>query len=229
MNKKIKNKIQNWGSHLKNIHGSPFRKAWISAWLDDEKNKGKHYKDAVKAYIDYKTKIAKRWAEPVELLLENKEPCDEYGDYSNLLKASKDNVAAVAKALTTTMNDDISYTGLENKEWTPKTTKGWMKETDKYYKKLQKPSGKTRKWIEKLQTLCADFQNIESEAGIVPGLAKIIEHCTYDDGDPTSEDYLPLYMYPDVHLLYTRIANILKKYSNFVTEEINNGHKNQKK
>lgn len=229
MDTKTKNKRQNRGSHLKNIRGSAFRKKFISKWLDDPENEDKHYKDAVKAYIEYKTDIAQQWARPVEILLANCEPCGSFQNYTDLLEVSKKNVGYVKKALTATANETIAYTVLMNDKWEMLYTTGWMSETDKYIDELTRPSGKTGKWITKLKTLCVDFQNIKSENEIVPGLQKIIDHCTYSAGDPEKNDKLPLYMYRVVHILYTEIAMILKEYSKFVTEEITNNHENQAK
>jgi len=227
MNTKPKSKRQNWGSHLKNIQGSAFRRAWISQWLDDPDHEGKHYKDAVKAYIEHKTNIAIRWAEPVEILLNAAEPCVGYDSYQNLLKASKDNVDTVRKALTATDTEEINYEAENGEKWEPATTSGWMKEEEKYFKELTNPSGKTGKWINALAKLCEDFKNLTSEEEIVPELKKIIKHCTYTAGDPEKNDKLPLYMYPQVQTKYAQIAERLTKYSNFVNEEITNGHENK--
>lgn len=230
MNTKTKNKRQNRGSHLKNIRGSAFRKKFISEWLDDPTNKGYHYEDAVQAYIKYKANIARQWANPVEELLRSNEPWCNFYKYDDLVTNSRDNVRTVEKALTASTNDNITYTRLnENKIWVSTTEKGWMNARDKYIEELTRPSGQTGKWIKKLKTLCENFQKIKSENDIVPGLKKIIQHCTYKAGDPEDNDKLPLYMYRDVHILYTNIALRLKDYQEFVTEEINNGHKNQNK
>ena len=229
MNTKTKNKRQNRGSHLKNIRGSAFRKKFISEWLDDPKNKGYHYEDAVQAYIEYKTKIARLWAQPVTELLSNNEPWFNYYNYDDLVKNSRENVSTVEKTLTAQTTDDIPYTtAFEDKFWIDTTTKGWMDARDKYINELTKPSGQTGKWIKKLKTLCEDFQKIQSENDIVPGLKKIIDHCTYSPGDPDDNDKLPLYMYREVHILYADIALRLKEYSEFVTEEMekNYPHRN---
>ena len=222
-----KNKRQNRGSHLKNIRGSAFRKAWISEWLDQSANTGKHYNDAVNAYIEYKTAIANRWASSVSLLLNNDEPCEAYTSYTSLLIASKENVHTVAKALDTTENTVIQYTEFVSGNWQTNTTTGWMKEEEKYLKELTKPSGKTGKWIKKLKTLCEDFKKIKYESQIVPGLERIVKHCTYTPGDPEKNDNLPLYKYRNVNILYAEIARRLTAYSKFVTDEINNGHNKQ--
>ena len=227
MDTETKNKRQNRGSHLKNIRGSAFRKAWISEWLDDPQNKGKHYKDAVKAYIEYKTEIAERWAKSVKLLLDSLKPCAGFKSYTDLLKVSKENVSCVQKALTATVDTDIKYTGYTGGKCQSQVTSGWIKKEDKYIEELTRPSGQTGKWITKLKTLCEDFQNIKSEDEIVPGLERIIKHCTYTAGDPDKEDNLPLYKYRNVHVMYTHIAYRLKEYSKFVTDEINNGHNKQ--
>ena len=126
----IKNKRQNWGSHLKNIHGSPFRRKWISEWLNE--NKGKNYKDAVQAYIKYKTEIAKRWASPVALLLRNLQPCERFCQYLDLINVSKGNVDSVRKALTATENELVEYWKLTRNSFGTEVTSGWIKEEDKY-------------------------------------------------------------------------------------------------
>lgn len=165
----------------------------------------------------------------MRLLLINEEPCVSYTTYSTLLDASKANVNTIAKALSATEDTTINYSELVSGKWINTTANGWVKKEDKYLSELTKPSGKTGKWIHKLKTLCEDFQKIKSENQIVPGLRRIIKHCTYTAGAEYLDDKLPLYMYPDVHILYTEIALRLRDYSKFVEDEMKNGHPHQGK
>ena len=221
MDTEIKNRRQNRGSYLKNIRGSEFRRKWISDWLDGPENEDKHYKDAVETYIKYKSEIAELWTRPVKRLLDQYQPSPAFENYKNLLKASKINVAAVKKALTATINNEVDPArGNPDTLYCLPSQKGWLRPDDKYICEMTKPSGKTGKWIRKLKGLCDDFSNIKSEKKIVPGLQKIIDHCTYTAGDPAINDLLPLYRYGCVHLVYAELAERLRKYRNFVADEM---------